>query len=108
MSTETKVVQPLSTKSRDVAEAIMALATVKRTYQMRDEIAAIVDQALIAECRWELLEALEAVLKLMDDGILVRDTRNDDDPAWAIKQFPLVLALQKSQAAIAKAKGVKP
>lgn len=53
----------------------------------------------------ELLEALEAVLKLMDDGILVRDTRNDDDPAWAIKQLPLVSALKKADEARRKAKG---
>ena len=52
----------------------------------------------------ELLAALVAVLKLMDDGILVRDIRNDADPAWAIKQIPLVLALKKAQEAIKAAK----
>ena len=52
----------------------------------------------------ELWAALVAVLKLMDDGILVRDIRNDADPAWAIKQIPLVLALKKAQEAIKAAK----
>ena len=53
----------------------------------------------------ELLAALVVVLKLMDDEILVRDIRNDADPAWAIKQIPLlVLALKKAQEAIKAAK----
>lgn len=59
----------------------------------------------LLEVKAVMLEALEALLQLTTDGILVRDTRNDHDPAWAIKQMPLVMALKKADEAIKLAKG---
>jgi hypothetical protein len=53
----------------------------------------------------ELLEALKEIRELIDNGMLVRDTSHDHEPGWALKQIPLVQALQKIGLAISKAEG---
>jgi hypothetical protein len=53
----------------------------------------------------DLLEALRLLIEMVEDGRLVRDTRNDDKPGWSLKQVPLVIALQKAKAAIEQAEG---
>ncbi len=59
----------------------------------------LVDEAnarLIAKApeMYELLEAAISICDFMDAGVLVRSTKNDDDPQWAVKQIPLVKALK--------------
>ena len=50
----------------------------------------------------ELLAALQGVMALIADGTLVRDTKRDREPGWAIRQIPMVMALKAADAAIAK------
>lgn len=50
-----------------------------------------------------LLDACKAIHECIDNGMLVRDTKNDSDPGWVIKQLPLAQALQKLGAALQKA-----
>jgi len=52
-----------------------------------------------------LLAALEALMKMMDDGLLVRDISHDHESGWAIRQIPLIRTLGEARAAI---KGAKP
>jgi len=53
----------------------------------------------------EMLDALKAIHKLLDDGLLCRSVANDHEDGWAMKQLPLVQGLAKMAAAIAKAEG---
>lgn len=53
----------------------------------------------------ELYEALEAVMKLIDDGMLVRNISGDHQSNWAVKQLPLVQTLQQVNTALSKARG---
>src|SRR6185437_2810097 len=53
----------------------------------------------------ELYEALEGILKLVDEGQLVRDTSNDPNPDWAMRQIPFVSAFSKAHQALTKARG---
>ncbi|MDO8534111.1 MAG: hypothetical protein Q7S17_05140 [Xanthobacteraceae bacterium] len=56
-----------------------------------------------------MLAALRLVIKLMDDGTLVRDISKDGKPDWALNSLALVRDLQTIQAAIAQAtKGNTP
>lgn len=48
----------------------------------------------------ELEQALQGVMKLIDDGILVREIKYDHEPGWAMRGFHLVMALQQAQAAL--------
>ena len=50
----------------------------------------------------EMYEALASLMKMIDDGLLVRDTSHDDESGWALKQLPLVRAVQVAQNALAK------
>lgn len=50
-----------------------------------------------------LVEALKAIFKAMDDGLLVRDVSRDHQESWALRQLPLVRTLQQAQDALAKA-----
>lgn len=43
------------------------------------------------------------LIKMMDDGLLVRDISGDGASGWAIKQLPLVIAVKAATEAIAKA-----
>ena len=52
-----------------------------------------------------LVGALEAIFKCIDDGLLVRNTENDSQSNWAIKQIPLVNALSKAKQALLEARG---
>ena len=53
----------------------------------------------------DLLEACEAIFKLVDSGELVRSTAHDHEGGWAMRQIPLVKGLQQLEAAIRKAEG---
>ncbi len=53
----------------------------------------------------ELLTALEGIMKLIDDGVLVRYTGCDGDPDFAMRQIPLVMVLKSAQLALSKAGG---
>lgn len=56
----------------------------------------------------ELYEALVNVMALIQQGRLVRDTSNDPNLDWALRQIPLVKALAVAQATLAKARGEQP
>ena len=53
----------------------------------------------------ELLDACQRLIKMMDEGLLVRDIRGDTEPGWAVKQLPLVMSVKAATEAIAKATG---
>lgn len=53
----------------------------------------------------DLLAALQDMFRMMDEGLLVRDTANDGASDWAIKQLRFVARLKKAQAALTRAKG---
>jgi hypothetical protein len=55
------------------------------------------------ELEKELLEALEEVIALIDNGRLVRDISEDHSAGWAIKQLSLVQTLSKAVKVIKKA-----
>ena len=56
-------------------------------------------QALRAE-NARLKEALVAVVKLVDDGLLVRNVANDHMEGWGIRALPIVQALQQANDAL--------
>ena len=47
-----------------------------------------------------LKEALVAVVKLVDDGLLVRNVANDHMEGWGIRALPIVQALQQANEAL--------
>jgi hypothetical protein len=53
----------------------------------------------------ELVSACKALLRCIDDGLLVRNIAKDHESGWAMKQIPLVQAIQSTLDAIAKAEG---
>jgi len=57
----------------------------------------------LLETRKDLLEGLKALFKLMDDGELVRNTKNDNSPTWTLEQLAFVATLKDAHQAIAKA-----
>lgn len=62
-------------------------------------------QFIVTACNshYELLAALKDIFAMMDEGLLVRDTTNDADSGWAIKQLRLVSRLSQAQSAILRA-----
>jgi len=53
----------------------------------------------------DLLAACEAIVELLDSGVLIRNTANDDEPDWAVRQIPIIQKLALLPKAIAKAQG---
>lgn len=53
----------------------------------------------------ELYAALVGVMALITEGKLVRNTSDDPNPDWAMRQMPFVLALAAAEKALAKARG---
>lgn len=49
-----------------------------------------------------LTEALTGMMQLVEHGVLVRDTSRDTETGWALHQLPLLITLQKAQAALVK------
>lgn len=49
-----------------------------------------------------LREALTAIMVLIESGQLQRNTSDDHNPDFGIRQIPFVMALAKAQAALAK------
>lgn len=58
---------------------------------------------LAVNCHDDLLAACKAIMALIDTGYLVRNTDQDSDSDWAMKQLGPVKDMQSAQAAIAKA-----
>jgi DNA repair exonuclease SbcCD ATPase subunit len=57
----------------------------------------------------ELEQALQGVMKLIDDGVLVREVKYDHEPGWTMRGFHLVMVLQQAQTALhVTDKAVKP
>ncbi len=50
------------------------------------------------------LHALENVMALIDEGVLVRDISHDNEPGWVMKMPFLVRVLGEAQATIDKAR----
>lgn len=51
----------------------------------------------------DLLEALQSVLALIDNGTLVRNISKDSEPDYAVRQLLLILAIKQASEAIKKA-----
>ena len=47
-----------------------------------------------------LKEALQGMVKLVDDGLLVRSIANDHIAGWGIRALPIVQALQQANEAL--------
>ena len=54
-----------------------------------------------------LKEALQGMVKLVDDGLLVRSIANDHIAGWGIRALPIVQALQQAAFAL-QPKEVQP
>lgn len=63
-------------------------------------------RALRAENQ-RLKEALQGMLQLVDDGLLVRNTANDNMTGWGILALPIVRAVQRANAALQPERGKK-
>jgi len=63
-------------------------------YAQKDALA-----ALRAE-NARLREALQGMVKLVDDGLLVRSIANDHIAGWGIRALPIVQALQQANEAL--------
>ena len=48
----------------------------------------------------ELEQALHGVMKLVDDGVLVRETGYDHEPGWGMRGHHLVMVLKQAMAAL--------
>src|SRR5690348_2080365 len=70
--------------------------------------AEIMDNARLIAAAPDLYAALTDMFAMMDEGLLVRDTRNDGASGWAVRQLPLLNRLQRAHAAIVKALGHLP
>ncbi len=58
----------------------------------------------LKEINKELLEALEGIIELIDNGVLVRDISEDDSKSYYLKQgLEIVSKLSKAKQAITKA-----
>ena len=69
----------------------------------RDENADFIVRAVNSHAG--LLEALRAVLDLIDTGYLIRDISHDAEPGFAIRQLEPVLQLRNAVVAIAAVEG---
>lgn len=63
------------------------------------------DAARLIAAAPDLLAALRELFGLVEDGTLVRNTVDDAQPGWAVKQIPLVKALANAREVIARAEG---
>ena len=54
----------------------------------------------LAERAEELENALKGVMKLIGDGVLVRNTSDDANPGWALKMMPLVATIKAADSAL--------
>jgi hypothetical protein len=78
-----------------LSEAVQTILELKRE---RDRYKADAEHLL---AQWDvlkykhdaLLETAKAVWKMLETGVLVRDTSKDHEPDWVLKQMPLVRVL---------------
>jgi hypothetical protein len=70
-----------------------------------DEAAA---NACVSSAAPDMLTALKDIFELLDSGALVRNTADDGEPNFGMRQLPLVQRLLKARLAVAKAEGVAP
>lgn len=80
--------------------------------EVQRQVQALVDEACaefikLQESHAELLEALRGMLRLVADGLLVRDISHDHESDWAARQMPLVVGLRQAQAALANAERIR-
>ena len=68
-------------------------------WQRLDYVKDLHSQALRAE-NARLKEALQGMVKLVDDGLLVRSIANDHIAGWGIRALPIVQALQQAAFAL--------
>lgn len=61
-------------------------------------LAAIVASVELPEQEMVAIGLLREFFKLLDDGVLVRDISRDNEPGWAIRQYPLVSLLARTNA----------
>lgn len=68
-------------------------------YRCADELEAVSREAVlgvVAADNNALRDSLRAVMKLIEDGFLVRNILRDDEPGWAMRQIPMVQTLAKA------------
>lgn len=80
--------------------------------EIQRQVQELVDEACaefirLQESHAEMLEALRGMLRLMDDGLLVRDISRDHEPGWAVRQMPLVMGIKRAQTALANAERIR-
>ena len=93
---------------RDLSRAITALY-LEVDESIVNDIRSKVDAAFqpVRDERDRLREALQAMLKLIDAEVLVRNTANDHAVGWSTQALLIVQALQQAQAALTPAGGGK-
>lgn len=69
------------------------------TYRGRSRI----DYCPMHKAAPEMVAALEDVMAMIDQGLLVRNITKDADPKWAIEMMKFAMRLNKIQAALALA-----
>ena len=79
-------------------EFFETLAQAKRAAIQNDRIAIALKVASRINAHDELVAALADVFAMMDEGYLVRDTSEDAEPGFAMRQLPYVQRLAKARA----------
>lgn len=69
---------------------------------IRMEILQAADMLSLCAYVLRLEQALDDVMKSVEDGLLVRDTSHDAQPDWAVRQILMVTALANTQAALSE------
>lgn len=89
----------------DYEHAHDKLSEVMRIEGERDDLKAQLEQARADGER--AVSSLEAIMGMINGGLLVRDISRDHEPGWAMQQLPMVLALKGAQEVIdaARAQG---
>ena len=89
-----------------IAESIIENFEAVSSYVARQSLRDMLDenQALRAE-NARLKEALQGMLQLVDDGLLVRNTANDNMTGWGILALPIVRAVQRANEALQPKRG---
>lgn len=65
-----------------------------------DKVLGVPMEVRFAQAVIDVSAALQGVMDLIEAGVLVRDTSNNHEPGWAMKQIPLVQALARAKTAL--------